>query len=71
MLAVSLLLASAFARAVAGDGLTDRIDARFDACRRGDSPGCAIAVIHHGKLAHAQGYGPADSARGIPNPVSS
>jgi CubicO group peptidase (beta-lactamase class C family) len=35
----------------------DRLFARWD---RDDSPGCAVAVLHHGRIVYQRGYGMAD-----------
>ena len=42
------------------------VDRLFDPWNRADSPGCAVAVIHHGHVAHRNGYGMANLEYGIP-----
>jgi len=44
----------------------EAVDKLFAAWSKQDSPGCALAVIHNGKIVHKRGYGMADLEQGIP-----
>ena len=44
-------------RPVLADEPGDRIDRIFAAYDKPDSPGCAVAVLHRGKVIHRRGYG--------------
>lgn len=52
-----------FTRASAQNPAVDKI---FAPWASEDSPGCAVAVIHNGKIVHERGYGMADLENGIP-----
>ncbi len=55
---VALLLAALSACAAArADERGDRIDRIFAAYDKPDSPGCAVVVLHRGKVIHRRGYG--------------
>jgi CubicO group peptidase (beta-lactamase class C family) len=43
-----------------------KIDAIFSEWDRPDSPGCALGVVHEGKLAYARGYGSANLEYDVP-----
>jgi len=47
-------------------GLTERIDALFARWDRPGSPGASVAVLHAGKLLHANGYGSAQLEHRVP-----
>jgi CubicO group peptidase (beta-lactamase class C family) len=47
-------------------GLTERVDAIFQAYDRSDSPGCALGVLRDGELVYARGYGMADLEHDVP-----
>jgi CubicO group peptidase (beta-lactamase class C family) len=44
----------------------DAVDQLFAPWAKRDTPGCALAVIHDGKIVHKRGYGMADLEHGIP-----
>ena len=52
--AAFLLLAAGAAAQSASNPSVDRIFARWD---RGDSPGCALAVMPEGHIVYSRGYG--------------
>ena len=63
-----LLLAAGAAAQSAPNPAVDRIFARWD---RGDSPGCALAVMREGHIVYSRGYGMADLDHDIPIAPSS
>jgi len=54
---IAILASVTLARPGFGDERADRIDRIFAAYDKPDSPGCAVAVIHQGKVIHQRGYG--------------
>ena len=59
-------------RAWAGDvphpeTLAARIDELFESCNRPDLPGCAVGIVHDGKLIYRKGFGTANLDYGAPN----
>jgi CubicO group peptidase (beta-lactamase class C family) len=66
--AALLLLAAGAAAQSAPNPAVDRIFARWD---RGDSPGCALAVMREGHIVYSRGYGVADLDHDIPIAPSS
>jgi CubicO group peptidase (beta-lactamase class C family) len=68
-LVVSLLLSarqSATATTLLSDE-SDKVDQLFQKWNKPDSPGCALAIIDHGKTIYKRGYGMADLDHSIPN----
>src|SRR5262245_20501624 len=47
-------------------GLKAQVDRVFAGLDRPDSPGCALGVVHKGKLAYEKGYGQANLEQNIP-----
>lgn len=43
-----------------------RVDAVFKPWARRDSPGCAVAILHRGRIVHSSGYGKADLELRVP-----
>src|SRR5262245_60149970 len=72
-LLVPLLLASLVCSPAAADDdrrletLIARVDALFESCNRPDVPGCAVGIIHDGKLIYSRGFGSANLDYGVPN----
>jgi len=59
-------------RAWAGDvphpeTLAARIDELFESCNRPDLPGCAVGIVHDGKLIYRKGFGTANLDYSAPN----
>ncbi|MGB3863052.1 MAG: serine hydrolase domain-containing protein [Candidatus Aminicenantaceae bacterium] len=48
------------------DSLTEKVDQLFVSWDKPDSPGCALGIIHDGKLIYARGYGMANLEYNIP-----
>lgn len=46
--------------------LTEKVDQLFVSWDKPDSPGCALGIIHDGKLIYARGYGMANLEHNIP-----
>jgi CubicO group peptidase (beta-lactamase class C family) len=44
-----------------------RVDAVFAPLDKKDSPGCALAVVQHGKIVYKRGYGMANLDYNLPN----
>lgn len=42
-----------------------KVDAVFAEFTKGESPGCAVAIYHNGRIVHERGYGYADLENGI------
>lgn len=59
LLVAAVLSIGPAARRAFADERSDRIDRLFAAYDQPDSPGCAVAVLHQGKVVHQRGYGQA------------
>lgn len=66
LLAVAGGAAGRAARASESGATEPRIDAIFREYDTTRSPGCALGVVHHGKLVFGRGYGMADLEHGVP-----
>lgn len=64
MRAIPLLVLAALA--LRADDRTARIENIFAAFDQPGSPGCAVGVVHHGKLVFGRGYGYANLEHGVP-----
>jgi CubicO group peptidase (beta-lactamase class C family) len=76
LLLIALLIAAAAScRPVFGDeppaglpaDLTARVDELFAKWNRRDSPGCAVGIVHRGRLIYSKGFGSADLEYQAPN----
>jgi CubicO group peptidase (beta-lactamase class C family) len=47
--------------------LTARVDALFAKWNRRDRPGCAVGIVHRGRLIYSKGFGSADLEYQAPN----
>ncbi len=47
--------------------LTARVDGLFAKWNRGDCPGCAVGIVHHGQVIYSKGFGSADLEYQAPN----
>ena len=47
--------------------LTARVDGLFAEWNRRDSPGCAVGIVHHGRVIYSKGFGSADLEYQVPN----
>ncbi len=67
-LAAVLLLSATLASPAAAqqEAFTDKVDALFAAWDTPNSPGAALAVLHHGEVVYKRGYGMANLAYDIP-----
>jgi CubicO group peptidase (beta-lactamase class C family) len=60
------LLASQLSEASFASGLKVDVDRVFAAWDKADSPGCALGIVHEGKLVYQKGYGQANLEQNIP-----
>ena len=60
------LLASQPSEASFASGLKADVDRVFAAWDKADSPGCALGIVHEGKLVYQKGYGQANLEQNIP-----
>jgi len=60
------VLASQFPATSFGSGLKAEVDGVFAAWDKPDSPGCALSIMHDGKLVYRKGYGQANLEHNIP-----
>jgi CubicO group peptidase (beta-lactamase class C family) len=65
-IALGLAASACQGRPRGAGGVGARIDELFEPFTRGRSPGCALAVVDHGRVVFARGYGLADLERGSP-----
>ncbi len=61
------LVASLGVQDTAGPSVAEQLDAVFLDYARDDMPGMAVAVIHRGRVIHANGFGMANLEHGVPN----
>lgn len=59
-------LASQLSEASFASGLKADVDRVFAAWDKADSPGCALGIVHEGKLVYQKGYGQANLEQNIP-----
>jgi CubicO group peptidase (beta-lactamase class C family) len=47
--------------------LTVRVDGLFAQWNRRDTPGCAVGIVHRGRVIYSKGFGSADLEYQVPN----
>src|SRR5262245_48532973 len=60
------LLADQLSEASLASGLKAEVDRVFASWDKPESPGCALGIVHEGKLVYQKGYGQANLEHNIP-----